>query len=102
MNTSGGAIVLISDYQGMTEKLTDRGQGLYEPSATGIKGIIGRKYHITIKTPDGKTYVSNPELLKPVAEFGKFYTEYQETNSAKLRGQFAMYVDCLLYTSRCV
>ena len=93
VNTIGGAIVVMSDDQGMTEKLTDRGQGLYETSVTGIRGIVGRKYHITIKTPDGKTYASNPELLKPVAEFGKFYTEYQETNSAKLRGQFAMYVD---------
>lgn len=89
----GGATVTISDDQGTVEKLIDRGQGLYETSATGIRGIVGRKYQISIKTPDGKTYVSTPEMLKAVAEFGKFYTEYQEVNSLTVKGQFNMFLD---------
>ncbi|MFN8344433.1 MAG: DUF4249 domain-containing protein [Spirosomataceae bacterium] len=93
VNTIGGATVVITDDLGATEKLIDRGQGLYETSATGIRGKVGREYRITIKTPNGKTFESEPELLKPVAEFGKFYTEYQETNTSTMRGQFNMFID---------
>lgn len=89
----GGATVELSDDKGTTEKLIDRGQGLYETAADGIRGEVGRKYTISIKTPDGKMYVSQPELLKPVAEFGRVYTEYQETFSPTLRGQFNVFLD---------
>lgn len=93
VRTIGGATVEISDDRGTKETLIDRGQGLYETAANGIKGMVGRKYSITIKTPDGKKYVSQPELLKPVAEFGTIVTEYQQTATPGLRGQFNVFVN---------
>lgn len=93
VRTIGGATVELSDDKGTKETLIDRGQGLYETAANGIRGMAGRKYSISIKTPDGKKYVSAPELLKPVAEFGRVYTEYQETLSPTLRGQFNLFID---------
>jgi Domain of unknown function (DUF4249) len=93
VRTIGGATVEISDDKGTTEKLIDRGQGLYETAANGIRGEVGRKYTISIKTPEGKKYVSQPELLKPVAEFGRVYTEFQETSSPTLRGHFNVFLD---------
>lgn len=93
VSTIGGATVEISDDKGITEKLIDRGQGLYETAANGIRGEVGRKYTISIKTPEGKKYVSQPELLKPVAEFGRVYTEFQATQSPTLRGQFNVFLD---------
>jgi hypothetical protein len=93
VSTIGGAAVEISDDQGTTEKLIDRGQGLYETAPNGMRGIVGRKYKLSIKTPEGKKYESKPELLKPIAEFGKIYTEYQELLNPTLRGQFNLFVD---------
>ena len=93
VNTIGGATVELSDDKGTKETLIDRGYGLYETAATGIRGTVGRKYSISIKTPDGKKYLSQPELLKPVAEFGTIVTEYQQTATPGLRGQFNVFVN---------
>lgn len=89
----GGATVEMSDDKGNKEKLTEKSQGLYETSANGLRGIVGRKYSISIRTPDGKKYESQPELLKPVAEFGRIYTEFQDTKSTTMRGHFNVFVD---------
>jgi Domain of unknown function (DUF4249) len=86
-----GATVEISDDKGTKETLIERGQGLYE--TVNIRGIIGRKYKLNIKTPDGKKYESAPELLKPVSDFGTLYTEFQDTKSPTMRGQFNMFID---------
>jgi Domain of unknown function (DUF4249) len=88
-----GAVVEISDDKGNKETLTERGQGLYETSPTGIRGIVGRSYKISIKAPDGRKYESKPELLKAVASIGVVSTEYQDTRSPNFRGQFSFFVD---------
>ncbi|MEZ4903869.1 MAG: DUF4249 domain-containing protein [Spirosomataceae bacterium] len=87
----GGATVEVSDDKGAKETLTDRGSGIYE--TVNLKGTIGRKYTLKIKTPDGKIYESKPELLKPVADFGKIYTEYKDTRLPKVRGQFSLFTE---------
>lgn len=92
--TVAGATVEIGDDKGLSETLTELGNGLYETSPTGIRGEIGRKYTISIKTIDGKKYTSKPELLKPVAPIGRVYTEFQTTEIPKtLRGNFNVFVD---------
>lgn len=93
VKTVSGATVEISDDKGTKETLIDRGFGLYETAANGLRGLVGRKYNISIKTPDGKTYQSQPELLKPVVEFGTLYTEYQDTKSTQMRGQFNLFIN---------
>jgi len=88
-----GATVEIADDKGNKEKLTEKGQGLYETSVNGIRGVVGRKYSISIRTPDGKKYESQTELLKSVPEFGRVYTEFQDTKNPTMRGQFNVFVD---------
>ncbi len=89
-----GATIEISDDKGIKETLLDKGNGLYETSPTGIRGIVGRKYTVSIRTPNGKKYVSKPELLKPVAALGNVYSEFQPTATPQaLSGNFNVFLD---------
>lgn len=56
--------VIISDDRGNSETLVEYQTGTYETAYDGIRGIPGRKYKITINTPEGKTYESDYQLLK--------------------------------------
>jgi len=56
----------ISDDLGNFETLNEVEPGVYKTSASGIQGIIGRKYKLQLITPEDKTYESEfEELLKP-------------------------------------
>ena len=66
-NTVSNAIITISDNLGNSEKLTEIEPGTYETAESGIRGIIGRQYKITISTNDGRNYESEfEELLEPI------------------------------------
>lgn len=65
-NPLSGAIVIISDDAGNSETLSETSPGTYQTSETGIQGVIGRMYKLSIST-DGKTYESEfEELLDPI------------------------------------
>lgn len=73
-----GAIVTLSDDNGNTYLMSDKGDGLY--SSLGLfKGIIGRKYTLHIQASlDGittHTYESVPAELKPVPVIDSLYYE---------------------------
>jgi hypothetical protein len=70
------AVVVISDDAGTQETLTESEPGAYYTSATGIRGMIGRSYRITIDT-DGKTYQSDFETLKEPVEIDSIYTRLE-------------------------
>ena len=57
-------IKLVSD-AGEEEILTELPMGVYVSDANGIRGTIGRTYHLEIET-GGQTYQSIPEYLHPV------------------------------------
>ncbi len=58
------ATVQIFDDQGNSEMLTETlSGGEYYTSANGMRGTIGRKYHIKIVTADGKEYATQPQLM---------------------------------------
>lgn len=40
-------------------------------------GKTGRSYQLNIRLTDGKSYVSSPELLKPVSEIDRIYAEFR-------------------------
>ncbi len=61
------AVVLLFADEFFLEQLVETSEGVYETTA-GTRGIVGRSYYITIKTEDGKNYVSQPELLRPAGE----------------------------------
>ncbi|HEY0739985.1 MAG TPA: DUF4249 domain-containing protein [Chryseosolibacter sp.] len=60
----GNATINIFDDQGNSETLMETVKGgEYFTSATGIRGTLGRKYHITITTSDGKQYATAPQVM---------------------------------------
>jgi Domain of unknown function (DUF4249) len=93
VSSVSGAVIEISDDKGNKERLTERQQGIYETAPNGIRGIVGRSYTIHITTPNGKKYQSKPELLKPVAAFGKISAKYQDTKALLIRGFLYLYID---------
>jgi Domain of unknown function (DUF4249) len=70
--------VWIKDDQGNSELLTEVEPGVYETSASGIRGVEGRSYHVEITTIDGKQYESEPDLIKPVGEVTGIEYEFVE------------------------
>jgi len=74
-----GALVSIHDEDGNIEILTETEPGIYQTSASGMQGIIGKNYKITFSTPSGKSYESTfEELLPPTAVEDAYYVEEQE------------------------
>jgi hypothetical protein len=71
------AIVTIFDDAGNSERLTETASGKYETAAKGIRGTIGRKYHVTI-TVDGKEYISEPQTMLPAGTITDLYGEFSE------------------------
>ena len=70
-----GATVTISDNLGNQETLQED-TGIYSTSATGMQGVAGRAYKVTIKTKDGAVYESTPEIMTNAPPIQKLYYEY--------------------------
>ncbi|MBD2755489.1 DUF4249 domain-containing protein [Spirosoma validum] len=70
-----GATITISDNLGNQEILQEN-TGVYSTKATGLQGVAGRTYKVSIKTKDGKVYESTPELLKAAPPIQKLYYKY--------------------------
>jgi hypothetical protein len=68
-------IVTLLENTGKTEILTEIEPGKYVNSETGIKGIIGNEYAISIFTPEGKEYHSDFEELKEPIDIESVYAE---------------------------
>lgn len=56
------ATVQIADDAGNTETLTEVSPGKYMTAATGIQGVVGRSYTLSIQTEAGE-YTTEPQLL---------------------------------------
>ena len=72
--------VSIFDNTGISEVLVPVDAGVYQTSPSGIQGIVGRQYKISIQLPDGNIYESDFEELKQAVELESVYTqiEYRE------------------------
>lgn len=77
-----GATVSLRDDVGNTVTFQESDSGLYMPDESFV-GVIGRRYQLSVETPDGKQYQSSEEeLLEPVREldiYGRFLTLRSET-----------------------
>ena len=72
-----GATVTISDNQGHQEILREQSTGgIYQTGATGLRGVVGQIYKVTIKTKNGKVYESAPERLSAAPPIQKLYYDY--------------------------
>lgn len=57
------------------EILSEIEPGIYKTNKNGIEGKIGKTYFITIQTPDGKEYNSEPQEMKPPVEIETVYAK---------------------------
>jgi hypothetical protein len=60
------AVVQIKDDVGDSVLCTWIGNGTYESSDSNFRGTVGRTYSLSIRLSDGKTYITKPELMRPV------------------------------------
>lgn len=81
-----GARVCISDSEGNCAELQEVAEGTYSAVGNTIKGVQGRSYTIEISLPDGRNYVSSPEVLREAPGIdssygGFFYRERLNSNN---------------------
>lgn len=72
-----GAEVIISDDAGTSELLTETEPGVYQTSESGIRGTVGRSYQLRIRTNNGETFSSQPELLRATPAIDSVYPEIE-------------------------
>jgi Domain of unknown function (DUF4249) len=73
-----GATVELMDDVGNSETLKEVSAGNYQTSAT--QGVIGRTYHIQIRTSDGTSYESLPETLLPVGAINNLSSQFSSSD----------------------
>lgn len=72
-----GATITLFDDAGNQETLTETSPGKYQTLADGIRGVIGRKYHIKIFFNE-KEYVSEEQEMYPAGEITDLFAEFEE------------------------
>ncbi|MCX6215574.1 DUF4249 domain-containing protein [Spirosoma sp.] len=92
-----GATVLILDDLGNQETLKEQAPGgVYLTNANGLRGVVGHKYQLTIKTQSGKKYESDREVLPAAPPILNLYYQYTKEpdglNLAKKQG-WNVYLD---------
>lgn len=87
--------VILYDDAGNSELLLNRTSGLYETHPDGMRGEVGRKYHLRIELLDGSIYESDPDEMKPVMPVDSVYFEWsaQETLNGPTKYGFNVYMD---------
>ncbi len=68
--------IRLFDDNGESEDFAETSPGVYQ-TAGGIVGQVGHAYHITIETPDGKLFESEPDMLTPGGEIVEIRYEFE-------------------------
>jgi hypothetical protein len=94
-----GAVVVITNSDGVSETLTESSPGNYVTNASGIQGVVGKTYQLHITTAEGTIYESELEKLVEVGAIRNVYHEFQKVeeptiaNSLDSDNGFQVYVD---------
>lgn len=91
------ATIKLYDNQGNQEDFIETSPGVYQTGGL-IQGQVGKAYHITVLTSDGKTFESEPETILPVGEVKEIRYAYEARTIFEPFGQvtadvFNIYVD---------
>lgn len=70
-----GATVYATDDLGGRIDFFESGAGNYFTSGS-VRGVAGRSYQLQVRLSDGREYVSQPDLLRPVPPIDSVYSEY--------------------------
>lgn len=81
-----GAVVNITEIGGQTVALEQDplSPAYYWTKDSTFKGRIGSKYQVKIALPDGTSYASDPEELRPVPPIERVYAEYRPRGEAEI------------------
>lgn len=71
------ATVKILEKEGASESLMEVSAGVYETSATGIKGKVGNSYKLQIENADGRMYETEYQVLKAPTAIADVYVEIE-------------------------
>lgn len=88
--------VRIRDDQGNSVSLMELSPGVYVTDSTSIRGIPGRKYQLSVVTPDGELYQSAEEVLMKGLGIQSVYGELQHKTDPDLflgRDGYQFYLD---------
>ena len=70
-----GCMVILCENTDNTEILSEIDPGTYRSDNNGIKATIGNAYSISISTPDGKEYKTEPQIIKQPVEIDTLFAE---------------------------
>lgn len=82
-----GAVIKLVNDLGETEILTELPAGEYVTSINGMRGTVGRTYHLEIEV-DGQSYQSKPEYLHPVISPESITIELAREPRINIAGNF--------------
>ncbi len=74
--------ITLFDNLGQSEILQEKGEGIYQTSANGMRGVIGNAYHIRVETHDGQMFESIPDRIHPVGEVDSVYYQFESFQPA--------------------
>lgn len=86
-----GAIVRLYEDGELIETLQESAteNGIYPISNPGV---LGKAYHIEVRTPEGQDYRSNPETISRISDITNIYYEYEEGDALTSEGYY-VYID---------
>lgn len=71
-----GALVCIADSEGNCTDLVEVSEGIYRELNSSLQGRKGIAYSIEINLPDGRSYASEPEVLRAAPGIDSSYAEF--------------------------
>jgi Domain of unknown function (DUF4249) len=72
------ATVRLLDDAGNSETLVEVQEGVYESSKNGMRGEVGRSYHLEIETVRGGQFYTEPDQIQPVGRMQSIRYEFVE------------------------
>ncbi|NQV52658.1 MAG: DUF4249 domain-containing protein [Flavobacteriales bacterium] len=91
-----GCVVSVIDGSGTIYPFIEQEAGSYLSDSANLKGVVGERYRLEIKTPDGKSYESSWEQILPPIAIDDIKEEYEEREDPDIplgRFGFQFYVD---------
>jgi hypothetical protein len=70
-----GCKVTLYENSNNSEELFENEPGVYVTSETGIQGIVGNEYRISIITPEGEEYNTKNQIMKAPVDIESIYAE---------------------------
>lgn len=99
-----GAVVTITDEEGIVTTLTESTAGIYSTDSLNFRGRVGSRYSLSVRF-ENKSYETNPIEMKPVPAINSLYYEKVVINpsrdSSDIDEGCSIYVDSYDPSGKC-